>query len=202
MENHQGKNSEGTAAESTDQPAADQKPMFGRTAKLLVTFGVLLGSVSIIASKSLEIQRLWPAISTNIWYGVAAESCLDPTGFATSLRSANLPMIRCYIEGKGRSASSPLDADSAHGGHYPLALVAEACNVKAAEYLVLRGADARYGHIYFDPNRPPGPSNDTPRAIAFSQCRNLPGNPELTPAGKTVVKFLTEEEERVAPGGR
>jgi hypothetical protein len=166
-----------------------------KAAVYAAAIAAILGSILAAGIKIIEIQKLFP----DFYYGFAADSCSDHSGYGVALRSANLPMIRCYIEKQGLSAARELPKGDLHAQHYPLALVAEACNYKAARYLVLlRGADPRYGHIYFDPNRPPGPSNDTPRAIAFSHCRDKKdGN--MTPNGKDVVAFLDEEAAKIAP---
>ena len=173
-----------------------------RLAKYVGILVVILGSVAAAGNKIVEIEKLAP----DFYYGYADDHCADKTGYGVALRSANLSMIRCYTEKQGLSAARELSKDDIHAGLYPLALVAEACNYKAVRYLVLlRGADPRYGHIYFDPNRPKGISNDTPKDIALSHCRE-PGTAQrpgdLTPQGQEIVAFLDEQVAKISPLGR
>lgn len=173
--------------------------VLAKTVAITTAIGAIFGSILLAGTKIIEIQKIVP----DFYYGYAANSCLDKTGFGVAARSANLPMIRCYVENQGLSAARELPKSDLHAGHYPLALAAESCNYKAVRYLVLlRGADPRNGHVYFDPNRPPGPSNDTPRQIAYSHCRMPSKDGDLSPAGKDIVAFLDSEVTKISPTGR
>ena len=156
------------------------KSTLRRMTEVAIAIGALVGAVYALGTKVIAIQRLVP----EFYYGLAADSCLNPNDFSVALRAGNAPLVRCLIEKQGQSATAVIPANMPHANHYPIALVAESCNYRLVKYLVLlRGADPRNGH-----------GSDTPAAIARSHC----DEPERT----EIVQFLEEQVRKISPRGR
>ena len=173
-----------------------------RALKLLIGIGAALSAMLVIATNWNKLQREFP----DLYFDVAAANCDNQQGYADSLRAANLPLIRCHVEKKGRSAVDPLPPKSKFAYHTPLMLVPERCEPKVVEYLLDQGADPRIGHQYdyesladleekkmYHP--PAGRCLDIPRDIVEQRCtksRNL----------DRLIALLKQAEDRFDPTGR
>jgi hypothetical protein len=173
-----------------------------RTQKLLIGIGAALGAMLVIATTWNKLQKEFP----DLHFGAAAENCANEEDYDNQLRAANLPLIRCYVEKKGRSPVDPLPAASKHyANHTPLMLVADLCEPLVVEYLLDHGADPRIGHQYdyaslddLEKGKMSHPPNgrclDIPRDIVEGRCPKSRDRDRL-------IKLLKQAEDRFEPRG-
>lgn len=170
--------------------------------KLLVGIGAASGAMLVIATNWNKVQKEFP----DLYFGAAAANCDNEEDYGNTLHAASLPLIRCYVEKKGRSPIQPLPSTSNFAYHTPLMLVAESCDPKVVEYLLDQGADPRIGHQYdyvsmddlkkgkmYSP--PAGRCVDTPRDMVETRCQK-------SAARDRVIALLKQAEDRFDPTGR
>src|SRR5205823_3366555 len=54
----------------------------------------VVAAVYALGTQVIDVQRIFP----DLYYGLAAESCLNAGDYPIALRAGNMPLVRCLLE--------------------------------------------------------------------------------------------------------